>query len=224
MHPSLRPTRALLALALPLLLAACGTTTPPASSTPPSSSQPASSVAPAKPSDARPMAARELYAAALAEAKKIAPDMVLVRAGTQRGVDFEAHVPSDGKSPRWMFAFGSKSKSLEVAIAASSLEVKSFNEAPVAFNSATAIPEAWIDSPAAFDAAQKAGGAAYLTQHPTRAVAFLLEVNPVTKVAAWRVGYSEVYRAGLLSYTIDALDGSLIEKKETPPVGDTPAT
>jgi len=206
-----------LAAAAILTLAACSGmngAAPGASSTP--------SKAPVQPlTDAKAVGAREFYSKALDLAKKDAADATLMRVDSQRGADFEAHMPPDGKAPHWLFTFGSKSKNIEISITASSVELKKIYQGPVTFVPESALPGDWVDSTAAFETAEKNGGADYRATHADLPVYYSLGHDGRLKKAVWTLRYSANPKQGLLFFLVDAVSGQFIEKQETKAQGTT---
>ncbi len=206
---SLRRTSALVGL---LLVGACATTSSPNSlSVQPSKTPPSVTLRGTKP-----VGALEYLAKAQAVAKETAEDVVLLRVDAQRSPDFNAHTP-DGLATEWLFAFESPSAKKEINVSASSLEVRMIGDFPATLAPDTVLPATWVDSSKAFEVAQAQGGKDYLTTHPGKIVYYSLGMDPEKKIPVWTLRYSAQPRDGLLSFTVNASDGSFLEKIETQP-------
>lgn len=199
-----------LALASLALFAACASTVAPPA-------KPVSTTPPKPLTAAVASEARAFLDTATAEAKKVAPDAQLIRVDSQRGPDFEAHIPADGKVPHWLYSYRSKKDGKEINITASSLEVKKINESVAVIADEAVLPSDWMDSAAIFESAQKNGGSAYATASPGMPVYYSLGYDIEQKKPTWTVRYSVNPKNGLYYLVLDAVSGEFLDKKETKP-------
>lgn len=214
MNKLLKP---LLITSIALAFTACGQVSNPDTNSAIESEAPTLSNVPEPLTNAKAMSARDFYEKAFEIAKEKADDVKLVRMDSQRGMDFNAHVPADGKVPHWLYTFDSESTGTQYNISVSTRDSELFNESPQNFNPDAVIPDDWIDSTEAFEIAQAAGGNEFIKDRLNKPVYYSLIVDLQTGIPVWQVRYSTNPNEGIYTVVINSSTKEVLNIDEKEP-------